>query len=161
MDEKSEEDDNVMKYDYEGSFLESWPMARRGAIGNYFYQAARNGAETIDAMIEAVGAEAQWLFGQHGDAGESGQALRILLTVIDELETRKFAEHVLWRESLSYEERQRLKNESGANYRTAWMAQKPPTPKQLKYLEALACHVIPSNMAEASQLIDKYKNGVI
>lgn len=148
-----------MKYEYDGSFLKSWPPLRRGVVGNYFYDAVRRGAKDVEALLDAVEEFAQGKFNMYGDAGNEGQDLRVLLSLIDDLETRKFAEYVLWRESLSLEERRRLKSEAGSDYRAAWMAQKPPTAKQLKYLEALACHIVPANMQEASQLIEKYKNG--
>lgn len=148
-----------MKYDYEGPFLEQWPSPRRSLIVNQFCYAVRGGAKTVDEVLEAVGADAQDRFAPHGDGTPQGESQRILLSVIDDDETRKFAEFILWREGLPYSVKQKLKEASGQDYKLAWMKQKPPTQKQLKYLEGLACHVIPQNMLEASQLIDKYKNG--
>jgi hypothetical protein len=148
-----------MKYDYEGPFLELWPTPRRSLIVNQFCFAVRRGAKTVDEVLERVGDDAQKRFAEHGDGTEQGEAQRILLLAIDTDEARNFAEFILWRESLPYEEKQRLKELAGHDYRLAWMEKKPATRKQLKYLEALACHVIPSNMKEASLLIDKYKNG--
>lgn len=150
-----------MKYDYEGPFLELWSKARRSLIVNQFCYAVRAGAKNVDAVLTSVGYDAQKRFAEHGDAGEQGEAQRILLLAIDTDEARNFADFILWREGLPYSERQKLKEEAGHNYRLAWMEKKPATQKQLKYLEALACHIIPANMAEASQLIDKYKNGAI
>lgn len=151
--------DDSMKYDYEGSFLESWPSARRSLIVNQFCFAVRRGAKTVDAALWAVAADAQNRFAEQGDGTEQGEAQRILLSVIDAEETRKFAEFILRRESLPYLEKQKLKEAAGHDYKLAWMKKTPPTEKQLKYLEALACHVIPQNRLEASELIDKYKNG--
>lgn len=148
-----------MKYDYEGPFLELWPAARRSLIVNQFCFAVRRGAKDADAILGAVGADAQKRFAEHGDAGEQGESQRVLLLAIETNEARNFAEFILWRESLPYSEKQRLKNEAGKDYQRAYMARNPPTQKQLKYLEALACHIIPANRLEASQLIDKYKNG--
>lgn len=148
-----------MKYDYEGVFLGQWPAPRRSLIVNQFCYAVRAGATSVDEVIGAVGRDAQQRFAEHGDSDEQGQAERVLLTVINEPETRNFAEFILWRESLPYEEKQRLKEEAGHDYRLAWMEKQPATKKQLRYLEALACHVIPANRKEASQLIDKYRNG--
>lgn len=146
-------------YDYQGRFLEAWEPLRRGVVGNRFYNAVRDGASTIDDVIDIVGTDAQQFSQLYGDAGNEGSDGRILLTLIDSELMREFAEHVLWRESLTPEERGKLKTESKVGYRTSWMKNKPPTPKQLKYLEGLACHVIPANMQESSDLIEKYKSG--
>lgn len=150
-----------MKYDYEGSFLELWPTPRRSLIVNQFCFAVRSGAKTVAAVLWAVATAAQKRFAERGDGDEQGESQRILLAVIDTEETYKFAEFILWRESLPYSEKQKLKEAAGHDYKLAWMKKTPPTEKQLKYLEALACHVIPQNRLEASQLIDKYKNGDI
>lgn len=148
-----------MKYDYQGPFLELWPAARRSLIVNQFCYAVRGGAKDVDAILEAVGADAQKRFAEHGDADERGESQRILLLAIETDEARSFATFILWRESLPYAAKQKLKEETGEDYKRAWMARNPPTEKQLKYLEALACHVIPANRLEASQLIDRHKNG--
>lgn len=146
-----------MRYDYDGPFLEIWPAARRSLIVNQFCYAVREGAKNADAVLAAVNADAE----KRIEAGYETQldSQKVLLLSLGTVEARKFAEFILWRESLPYEEKQRLKDEAGHDYRMAWMEKKPATEKQLKYLEALACHVIPANMAEASQLIEKYKNG--
>lgn len=148
-----------MKYDYEGSFLEQWPAPRRSLIVNQFCYAVRAGAVDVKAVLEKVGADAQERFWRRGDGDDQGQAQRILLAVIDDEETHRFADFILWRESLSPEGKRKLKEESGQDFRLAWMKNKPPSEKQLKYLEALACYIIPANMLEATQLIDKFKNG--
>jgi hypothetical protein len=146
-----------MKYDYEGPFLELWPAARRSLIVNQFCFAVRAGAKDPYAVLEAVGADAQHRFQQEGDAGPQGEAQRILLLAIDTDEAMNFARFILWRESLPYSEKQKLKAESAKDYQREWMKKNPPTEKQLKYLEALACHVIPANRLEASDLIEKFK----
>ena len=148
-----------MKYDYQGPFLELWPAARRSLIVNQFCFAVRDGAKDADEVLQSVRADAE----KRIDAGYETQvdSQKVLLLALETDEARKFAEFILWRESLPYEEKQRLKDESGQSYRAAWMQQRPATPKQLKYLEALACHIIPASMAEASQLIDQYKNGSV
>jgi hypothetical protein len=146
-----------MQYDYDGPFLELWSAARRSLIVNQFCFAVRGGARDVGAVLEAIERDAEKRIASGYEPQEESQ--KILLMALDTDEARKFAEHILWRESLPYEERHRLKEQAAQGYRQNWMEQKPPTPKQLKYLEALACHVIPSSMAEASQLIDKYKHG--
>lgn len=150
-----------MKYEYEGAFLEQWPQLRRSLIVNQFCYAVRKGAKTAVAVLNRVAADAQERFAVEGDGTPQGESQRILLAVIDSDEARKFAEFILWRESLPYEVKQRLKAETGIDHKIACMKKKPPTRKQLAYLEALACHIIPENMLEASQLIDKYRNGDI
>lgn len=148
-----------MKYDYDGPFLELWPTERRSVIVNQFCFAVRNGAKDVDAILKWVGIDAQKRFAEDGNGTDRGEAQGLLLLAIDTDEARKFAEFIQWRESLPYSEKQKLKAESGQDYRLAWMQKNPPTEKQLKYLEALACHVIPANRLEASELIEKYKHG--
>lgn len=149
-----------MKYDYEGIFLEQWEPRRRSLIVNQFCNAVRRGARDVDAVIIRVALDAERRALPYGNE-EREKSQRLLLKVIHDAETQKFAEFILWRESLAYEEKQRLKQETGLPYQQQYMAKQPPTIKQLAYLEALACHVIPTNKLEASQLIERYKGGSI
>lgn len=146
-------------YEYSGPFLELWPAARRSLIVNQFCYAVRGGAKDVDSVLNWVKNDAD----NRIDDGYEQQieSQRILRLAIQTEEARKFAEFILWREGLPYSEREKLKAAAGESCRLAWMENKPATPKQLKYLEALACHVVPANMKEASLLIDKYKNGYL
>lgn len=140
-----------MNYEYQGNFLDNFEVAQRSGIANWFYEAAREGAETPDAIVRR---SISRVF--------DSPALRKLRDVVeaDASQALEFAEHVLWRESLSPEEKERFKGESEKVYQHRWMSKQPPTKKQIAYLEASACHIIPANRLEASQLIEKYKGGI-
>jgi len=148
-----------MNWDYEGEFLNAWSPARRSLIVNQFCNAVRAGAFTVNQILEMVGAEANEYWFQNGDGGERGQAQRLLLKLIDEPETRKFAEFILRREGLPDEEKRRLKEAAGDRYRRDYMEKQPPTEKQLGYLRSLGYLHTPTNRLEASDLIEKHKNG--
>lgn len=148
-----------MKYEYEGEFLRQFEEARISLIVNQFCYAVRAGNETAAEVLAWVTEDAIQRLKREGDAHQH-QSQRTLLKAIDSDEARLFAEHIIWRESLPYEERQKLKEAAGINYKYEWMKKHPPTDKQLKYLEALACHVIPANRWEASNLINEYKTSV-
>src|SRR5687767_2578289 len=99
-----------MKYDYEGLFLELWPSARRSLIVNQFCHAVRAGAKNVDAVLTSVGYDAQKRIAEPL-TDEQEEAERVLLLALDTDEARKFAEFILWRESLPYSEKKRLKDE--------------------------------------------------
>jgi len=139
-----------MKWDFEGDYLKQFSKDYRGTIGDRFCQAVRNGNEDAEAILNAVRTDV---------AGRSGQ---VWLDVENSLSTGDawdFAQHILDRESLPYEEKIRLKNESKADYTSEYvqskMASEPPTFKQLNYLEGLRCHIVPKTKLEASVLIDE------
>lgn len=153
------------KWDYDGAFLEQFPQNYRGVVVNVFCEAVRDGYRTLDGLVQEARARASakvdcpapW------EREESLDAMTILKRALGDGEGRDLAAHVLWRESLPYAERQRLKKESkrenGVEYAKWRMAKLDPTDKQLLYLKRLGCNTVPKTRLEAHDLIDQYVNG--
>jgi len=136
-------------------FLELFEPIRRGLIGNQFYMAVRVGAKVPETVVAFVKDDAY----NRGGYENTEQQQDILLDVIDSADALEFAQYVIEREALPYEEKAKLKEVEQEQYRKDWMAKQPPTKKQISYLEALGCHIIPASKQEASELIERYKSG--
>lgn len=145
-----------MKWDYEGTFLKFWPSSKRSLIANQFCNAVRDGCQTVDDVLCFVRADANKRLG-YGRYRDETQLMLLELTGSDE--ARRFAEHIIWREGLPFDERERLKSGMGNEFRRIYMSENPPSAKQLAYLKFLGCPSIPSTMLEAGELIARYKNG--
>ncbi len=71
------------------------------------------------------------------------------------------ARWALWWESLPPAEKHRFRAERAEEAKERWMAEQPPTEKQLAYLHSLGYRdLTPANRLEASRLIDKLVKGV-
>jgi len=71
------------------------------------------------------------------------------------------ARWALWWESLSPEEKRRFREGRAEEAIERWMAEQPPTEKQLSYLASLGYRgPTPANRLEASRLIDELAKGV-
>lgn len=151
-----------MKWDYEGEFLKVFPLVSRSLIVNQFCHAVRQGARTVDEVLKAVTTDAHSRK-DHGFS-EQGESQAMLLAQLGDAETReearRFAQHIIDRERLPWEEKLRLKTEAQHDYQQAYMASQPPTLKQLSYLKSLGCDTKPENRLEASNLIEQHKNAV-
>ena len=143
-------------WDYQGPYLEQFPVGARSTIANLFCYGVREGITDIDELRNYVRREVA----ARRDRGYSSNIAGVADAVIESLETDEaywFADHIVWRESLPLEDRKRLKSATGGRFATAAMEQKAPSEKQLKYLRGLRCPVTPQTMAEASKLIEEYK----
>src|SRR5262249_25041533 len=87
--------------------------------------------------------------------------LESFISSLNEVEAREYAEYVLQYESLPFEERQKIKSVRSEEHRREYMQKLPPTERQLSYLNVLGCSDIPKDRAEASRLIDEYRNKMI
>lgn len=144
-----------MNWDYEGDFLKAWPIGCRSLIANQFCYAVRDGAQTVDDVLIWVRGDARRRIAN----SSSDETQEILLFQSSTLEARRFAEHILAREQLSWEEKEALKAEVGRDFARAHMAEQEPTLKQLAYLKYLGCQMTPKTKLEAHDLIDKFKSG--
>lgn len=129
---------------------------KRSLIANQFCNAVREGCQTVDDVLCFVRADAEKRLG-YGRYRDEVQELLLRLTGSEE--ARKFAAHIIWREGLSFDERERLKSGTGDEFRRVYMSENPPSAKQLAYLKYLGCPSMPSTMLEAGELIARYKNG--
>lgn len=153
------------KWNYDGDFLEQFPANHKGVVANVFCGRVREGCRTVDEVIKAARAfAAERLL--RPNSWETEGALEAMATLKQSLgdgEGRDFAEHILWRESLPFAERKRLKEEAQAEgartYSQFRMAKLDPTEKQLAYLKTLGCKIIPQTRLEASELIERHLRG--
>lgn len=154
-------------WNYTGPFLEPFCQNGRNLIAQMFCNAFRKGkCRTPQSMVEWIADDVvrrreelrhptSLRLSPYPEYWDS--TLRAIWQEIDSEEIYDYAAFILWRESLSPEEKERLKKTTGIDYATPKMENKAPSEKQLKYLRGLRCHVIPQTMAEASRLIEEYK----
>lgn len=143
-----------MKWDYEGKFLDPIPANYRGAVGNKFCDVIRGGLSSPTSIVTAVKREYQ----AHST---NGTAKAVLASgALDSPLALEFAAFLAHRESLPWEEKQKLKEQRDVKpFIREHMKGQPPTDKQLAYLRSLGCKETPQSKAEASELIDRYVNG--
>lgn len=152
-------------WDYPGDFLRQFPPNHTGAVGHVFCARAREGHGTVAELLAAVGewADERLENPYPGDTEDAVRVARRLSAAVSTDEAARFARFILWRESLPFAERERLKAAAraakGADYARAAMAAKPPTDKQLALLRAKGCPTVPQTRLEASELIDAYLSG--
>jgi hypothetical protein len=152
-------------WDYPGEFLKQFPQNHTGAVGHIFCARAREGHDTVAELLAAVSdwAEERLANPYPGDTEDSVRVARRLSAAVTTDECARFARFIIWRESLSYGERERLKAAAravkGSDYMRQAMAGKPPTEKQLALLKRKGCTTIPRTRLEASEMIDTLLNG--
>lgn len=136
-------------------FLDRFSLEHRSAIANRFFKAAREGATTIETVIQKVKADSisRLLFADRDVWNEE----RSLLSMLEGEEVRVYVKEILERESLPAEERQKLKAARGEQYRREYMKVQKPTEPQLRYLKSLGCRTIPVTRFQASELIEEHK----
>lgn len=162
-----------MQWNYDGDFLKQFPQTHTGAVANAFCERFREGNRDVKSLLAAV---RRWAVGQGSEFGRfteeylatqgyanGTRAYRLLASVVDTEEAEKFAAFIIWRESLPWSEKQRLKQESRAEGRETFvrqaMADKEPTEKQLRYLKSLGVSTVPRTRLEASELIEVALHG--
>src|SRR5262245_35332215 len=139
-------------------WLAQWPTARRSLISNLFHKAVRAGVTTLAFIVTAVQADLRrrlryatpWLAATDATLHAVLQALQTTPQ-----EAYPYAQAVLDWEGLSYDKRQRQKQELRRNFQQEYMTTMPPTAKQLALLRSLGCTgPTPSTWAAASAVID-------
>lgn len=150
--------------------MDLFPQRERGTIAQRFYDAVRGGVRDADAVVAWVHA---WLRTDIARCRESSSSdwpgwaeRRAEQAERDEIwaekllmhpaETRAFAQYVIEREQLPRAVREAEKQARSVEYARAYMAQQPPTDKQLAYLRKLGHRGEVGSKAEASELIDRH-----
>ena len=130
-------------------FLNHFDPRKRATVANLFLYAVRRGITEPHRMVSAVRHDLlvgaiRW--GNH-DGKERNEHI---VTMIDASpdEAVDYAKWAVWWESLSVQEKRRMKAEK-------WMAQQQATEKQVKYLRALGYHGEIESKLQASEWIDK------
>lgn len=144
MDEKVKED-----------FLAQWPQNKRATIMNQFLRVIReDGADKPDRLLRWLHTATSKRLDSPYCQGEDREAQLKLLDACMSDDGWQMAEYCLWWESLSREEKTKIKQRRGTDYAKQAMSAQPPTEKQLKYLATLGCDEIPISQAQASEWID-------
>lgn len=141
-----------MTWEYQGDYLTQFSKNYKGTIGDKFCRAIRDGCEDPEAILQWVAESLE------GNDNPDWQRVKYTCDMVS-VEAWEFAEHLLERESLPWEEKERLKKEKSLDtdgMRIA-MAAQPPSSAQMKYLKVLGCKVEPKTKLEASDLIGSYK----
>lgn len=142
-------------------WLSHFPERRRGPLANWFHYSVRRGANIARDVLMLVRGEARLKaasrWSDEDDRAFAAEVLRWLEE--DAAGARAYAEYVLRYEALPAKERQAIKGERGAHYRTEYMRNQPPTDKQLKYLSVLGHDGEVRDRAHASELIDTLSGG--
>src|SRR5689334_4767003 len=108
---------SLQNWNYDGNFMESFETPRRSLVSNMFCNAVRRGCATAAEVVRFVRADALARLDMRDGyyPGEENiiRALRILISVLETGEALRYAEFIIKRESLSFEEKSALKRESG------------------------------------------------
>lgn len=138
-----------MKWDYEGEYLNQFDKNYRGTIGDRFCRAVREGCDDVQSILG-------WVY--HDTISRENPVWQLVATsCLKGGDAWDFAQHILDRESLSWEERQTLKESRDKN--PTW-TDDPPTEKQLNYLKRLGYLAPVKTKGEASSLISSFKASV-
>ena len=136
------------------TYLSYFPPEQRSTAANNMLEAVRAGCSEPHQVVGYALEKAtrrSW--------NEAAQTLR-LLSELDFEALLAGARWALWWESLPLLERQRIKAERSETAIERWMAEQPPTEKQLRYLHNLGYRgPTPANRLEASKLIDGFMKG--
>ncbi|MGI9068554.1 MAG: hypothetical protein ACR2HX_19395 [Pyrinomonadaceae bacterium] len=124
-------------------------------MANQFFSVRRSGAETVDAILQAVKADA--LRRVLTEEGEGLATQKKLLALLGTEEARVYAKAIIDREALPKEKKRLLKTERSEHYRREYMKVQPPTEPQIRLLRSLGCVTIPVNRLQASELIEQHK----
>jgi len=144
------------KWNCENGLFDGFNKNFAGALGNLFCIAFRSGKTEVESLLNFVRLEA---LANTRKSWASVEAIEVYTKFSESLETpkaREFAEHIIWRESLSDDEKRKLKNESKQDGLNSWMSAQSPSEKQLNYLKSLGCQTIPTSKLEASNLIEEF-----
>jgi len=137
------------------TFLSHFPLEQRSTANNFLLQAVRAGCNEPNQVVGYALETARRR--RHLEAAHT----LLLLSNLDPEALLAGARWALWWESLSPEEKRRFREERAEEAIARWMAEQPPTEKQLRYLTSLGYRgPEPANRLEASRLIDELVKGV-
>ena len=137
------------------TYLSYFPHNQRSTANNFLLEAIRAGCNEPNQVVGYALETARRR--RHLEAAQT----LLLLSHLDPEALVAGARWALWWESLSPEEKRRFREERAEEAIARWMAEQPPTEKQLRYLTSLGYRgPEPANRLEASRLIDELVKGV-
>jgi hypothetical protein len=147
----------------ERRFLAQFADSQKSHVAQFFYSAVREGATTPSEAVAAVRSElqkrcARAALSTCSETLHREQDLRERITGAlnaDPAAATDFAKSVITYEGMSEEDKRRTKSQRAKPFIFESMERKPPSEKQLAFLEKLG-HVgpMPTDRREASELID-------
>jgi hypothetical protein len=144
------------------AFLELFPTPQRSLVVNMFLAPVRRGVSTPPAVVIAVRQDAGRRTAQALQCGDQAQHAK-MIALLEALqaysdEAQALAAWAIGWEATPPDQRERIKRERGEGYRQRWMAEHPPTERQLRYLRELGYRGQVASRLDASQLIDTLLN---
>ncbi|GEM83622.1 hypothetical protein [Meiothermus hypogaeus] len=137
------------------AFLSHFPPEQRSTAANNLLEAVRAGCSEPHQVVGYALEKAARRY--HLEAAQT----LLLLPELDFEALLAGARWALWWESLPPAEKRRIREERAEPAIERWMAEQPPTEKQLRYLASLGYRgPTPANRHEASRLIDELVKGV-
>jgi len=137
------------------AFLAHFPGPKRGTIANWFlYPVRSEDASTAQAVLSCVTPMLHRRVAQD----YNGDLAALALTIIDQHpdEALSFAAWALAWEQLTPDERGTIKADRHMTHVQSWMAERPPSDKQISYLQSLGHQgAPPATMKDASEAIDR------
>jgi hypothetical protein len=130
------------------AFLDQFPQNRKSTVTNKFLFTVRSGVTEPNAVVSATRRRCAPQF--DGDIIDKID--------FDEIGARSFANWAVEYEKQPAAERNAQKETKAEQYREEFMKEKPPTERQLAYLQALGYKGEPPlSMKAASDLIERHK----
>ena len=132
------------------TYLSYFPHNQRSTANNFLLEAIRAGCNEPNQVVGYALETARRR--RHLEAAQT----LLLLSHLDPEALVAGARWALWWESLPPEEKRRFREGRAEEAIARWMAEQPPTEKQLRYLTSLGYRgPEPANRLEASRLIDE------
>lgn len=143
------------------AFLERLANCRRAHVSNLFLEQVRYGVRDPEEIVHRVWNHVK-AKGTHSTYQADQIKYQEYATAIEAQpeEAILYARYCVAWESLPREERERQKEARSKQYREQWMASKPPTEPQIRYLKAMGYRGEITDRHQASELITKLKKGV-
>jgi hypothetical protein len=147
--------------DADRAFLESLGPHEATLAGMAFGEGPQLGITDVEMVVGV--AEHKLLMWEdrtdrHRDARRAEAARRVLDALAAHPEqARAYARYHLWVRTLTAAERRALRDEQAARHRAGWLAQQPPSEKQIAHCRSLGWTGAIESKARASEIIDTYK----
>lgn len=110
----------LSSYSYQGDFLSPFCANGRNLVTQMFCKAVRGGCDTVDEVLAWVARDRVRRIEEVLPQNYQVQTMQSLADTLDAPEARGFAQFIMDRESLSREDRERLKQDRRAEYRAQW-----------------------------------------
>ena len=142
-------------FQYSGQYLTQFAERDRSQVTSYFCYSFREWVEWKPSPEELLRATCARVLRSYREGDPKTALLEQMYHTFSSDEALKFSAFIVWRESLSPEERARLRERGYEFYRRRFLAELPVSDAQLRYLRKLGCDQVPANRLEASDLINE------